>query len=39
MITMSVLKNKEETGEAVGYQVSSYPISVMQQASLYKVVQ
>ena len=37
MITMSVLNNKEETGEAAGYQVSSYPISVMQQASLYKV--
>jgi hypothetical protein len=36
MITMSVLKNKEETGKAAGYQVISYPISVMQQASLYK---
>lgn len=39
MITMSVLKNKEQTGEAAGYQVNSYPISVMQQASLYKVAQ
>jgi hypothetical protein len=37
MITMSVLKNKEETGEAAGYPVSSYPISVVQQASLYKL--
>jgi hypothetical protein len=38
-ITMSVLKHKEETGEAAGYQVTSYPISVMQQASLYKLAQ
>jgi hypothetical protein len=38
-ITMSVLKNKEETGEAAGYKVTSYPISVMQQATLYKLAQ
>lgn len=37
MITMSTLTNKEETGESAGYKVSSYPISVMQQATLYKV--
>lgn len=37
MITMSVLKNKEKTGEAAGYEVVSYPISVVQQASLYKL--
>lgn len=36
MITMSTLKNKEETGESAGYKVSSYPISVMQQATLLK---
>ncbi|WP_405368729.1 hypothetical protein [Nonlabens sp. Asnod2-A12] len=37
MITMSSLENKEETGESAGYKVNSYPILVMQQATLYKV--
>jgi hypothetical protein len=37
MITMSVLENKEETGESGGYKVSSYPIYVIQQATLIKV--
>ncbi|WP_438969006.1 hypothetical protein [Nonlabens sp.] len=36
MITMSTLANKEETGESAGYKVNSYPISVMQQATLLK---
>jgi hypothetical protein len=39
MITMSVLKNKEETGESIGYKVSSYPINIIQQAILIKVTQ
>lgn len=37
MITMSSLENKEETGESAGYKVNSYPILVMQQATLYKI--
>jgi hypothetical protein len=37
MITMSVLESKEETGESAGYKVNSYPIYVIQQATLIKV--
>lgn len=37
MITMSSLKTKEAAGEAEGYQVTSYPVLVMQQATLYKI--
>lgn len=37
MITMSTLVNKEVTGESAGYKVSSYPISVMQKATLIKM--
>jgi hypothetical protein len=36
MITMSLMENKEETGESAGYKVNSYPISVIQQATLFK---
>ncbi len=36
MITMSSLDTKEAAGEAEGFQVTSYPVLVMQQATLYK---
>lgn len=37
MITMSSLETKEQAGESAGYEVTSYPVLVMQQATLYKI--